>query len=356
MRIIKSLKIVLIFIFLLIQAANAESVWTKYGWQIFNMAGDARSIALGNSFGSGGNSYGDALWNPALDFSQISNEVIYGHQSRFAGIIQSDLIALPWEIKKQPLGVILLHESIDHIPNTTNALTDWGLDGVPETGDFGEGNGIIDEGERIDADKIKYFHQSQSAIHISTSWNVKDWRFGVAVKTLFHKLGNNSSTGIGFDIGIIRPLWTGSQIGASIIDATTSWQVWDNGTVERFAPRISIGMQQAINFNELPLGFIVYTDLLLNTSGRSLSDDFHVGNFGGNFKIGMEFHYDNLIYTRFGRNQTGVFSTGIGLDLKKISLNYAAQFENSQFNFGKSHFISFSIDMDWLVALYHNWK
>lgn len=356
MKIEKSLKIGLLSTALLIQGVYAESVWTKYGWQIFNMAGDARSVALGNSFGSGGNSRGDALWNPALDFSQINNEIIYGHQSRFAGIIQNDLFALPLEIKDQPLGIILLHESIDHIPNTTNALTDWGLDGVPETGDFGEGNGIIDEGDRIDADKIKYFRQSQYAIHISSSWNVKDWRFGVAVKTLFHKLGDNSSTGVGFDIGVLRSLWTGAQLGASIIDATTSWQVWDNGTVEKFAPRMSIGMQQSFDFSYLPLGFTVFTDMLVNTSGRSLSDDFHINNIGGNFKIGLELHYDNLIYTRFGRNQTGVFSTGIGLNLKKLSLNYALQFENSQLNIGKSHFMSFSIDVDWLVSLYNKLK
>ena len=119
---------------------------------------------------------------------------------------------------------------------------------------------------------------------------------------------------------------------------------------------MSIGMQQSFDFSYLPLGFTVFTDMLVNTSGRSLSDDFHINNIGGNFKIGLELHYDNLIYTRFGRNQTGVFSTGIGLNLKKLSLNYALQFENSQLNIGKSHFMSFSIDVDWLVSLYNKLK
>ena len=47
-----------------------------------------------------------------------------------------------------------MRESIGDIPDTRNALLDYGLDGMPNTGDIGENNGILDDGERLDQKKL----------------------------------------------------------------------------------------------------------------------------------------------------------------------------------------------------------
>ena len=72
----------------------------------------------------------------------------------------------------------MLHESIDRIPDTRDMLLDFGLDGIPGTGDVGEGNGQVDEGERLDKDKLSYFSQKQTGVYLSTSWKSKSNSYG----------------------------------------------------------------------------------------------------------------------------------------------------------------------------------
>lgn len=110
----------------------AQSGWTKYGWQIYDNAGDARSIAMGNTMVSDSRVI-SALWNPAISGSENYRNFTYGHQSRFAGIIQSDLISFPFNTKNdRSFNIIFLCESVGKIPNTQNLLLDWGVGWCPK--------------------------------------------------------------------------------------------------------------------------------------------------------------------------------------------------------------------------------
>ena len=166
---------------------TAESIWVKYGWEIMDNGGDARALALGNTLTADGSSPISVLWNPAHQTHQQTLPLIYGHQNRFAGLVSSDVLVFPLKTKMTiPLGLVILREGVSRIPDTRNLLLDWGADGMPGTMDFGEGNGVIDEGERLNLKDIKYFNQSQWAIHLSTSRNYKQFTIGVAVKGVLH--------------------------------------------------------------------------------------------------------------------------------------------------------------------------
>ena len=209
----------------------ADTDWQKYGWQIYQNAGDARSIAMGNT-AIADDSGISVLWNPAISTSDNYNNFTYGHQSRFAGIIQSDLISFPFNSKKnRAYNVLLLHESISKIPNTQNILLDWGLDGVPNTGDIGENNGYLDDGERLDNEDISYFNQHQIGIQLSNQFTFNRFQLGIAVKSLFHSLGDNFGTGIGLDIGVQRSFWGNSNIGASVYNLIPGMVVWASGYI-----------------------------------------------------------------------------------------------------------------------------
>ncbi|MCH7613011.1 MAG: hypothetical protein IIB45_06590, partial [Candidatus Marinimicrobia bacterium] len=67
------------------------------------------------------------------------------------------------------------------------------------------------EGNKIEF--VYYFRQSQWGIHLSTTWQVKKWNVGVAVKGLFHSLAEHYATGIGMDIGASTSFWKGNTIG-----------------------------------------------------------------------------------------------------------------------------------------------
>ena len=341
-----------IYIFIILVISNllyAESDWRKYGWQIYQNAGDARSIAMGNAAIADDRGI-SALWNPAIRIGENYRNLTYGHQSRFAGIIQSDFISFPFNTKNDRIfNILLLHESVSKIPNTQDLLLDWGLDGVPNTGDIGENNGYLDEGERLNNDNISYLNQHQVGLTLSTQFLLYGFDFGIAVKSLFHTLGDHFGSGIGLDIGMMKSFWNNSYIGVSIHNLIPGMIVWDSGYTELSKPLILVGISQVVSLPKIPIELIMLSDVNLNVSDQSLSDDFHLGSTGGNYSIGTEISYNKKVSVRLGRNQNGFYCTGLGISWTNFELNYAYQLNSKSIDLGTNHAISFTLNPKWFV-------
>ena len=233
------------------------------------------------------NHINSTLWNPAIIGIGNSSNFTYGHQSRFAGIVQSDFLSYPFYSKiGRSFNLIILHESVGKIPNTQDLLLDWGVDGVPNTGDFGENNGYLDEGERLDSDELSYFNQHQVGVQLNTNIEVYGFDIGIGIKSLFHSLGDNFGSGIGLDIGFIKSLKSRTNIGVSIRNLIPGMMVWDSGIVELTKPQLLTGVYQIIEINPLNIDITFLGDLIFNISDESLNDDFHFGGTGGNYRVG----------------------------------------------------------------------
>ncbi|MCJ7802478.1 MAG: hypothetical protein MUP82_09005 [Candidatus Marinimicrobia bacterium] len=348
-RVVTKYFVVTLIIVLISNLLYAESDWRKYGWQIYENAGDARSIALGNAAIADDRGI-SVLWNPAISTYENYRNFTYGHQSRFAGIIQSDLISFPFNIKNdRTFNVLLLHESVSKIPNTQNLLLDWGLDGTPNTGDIGENNGYLDEGERLDNEDIYYFNQHQVGLALSTQFLLYGFDFGIAVKGLFHLLGDRLGSGIGLDVGMTKSFWDNSNIGLSIHNLIPGMIVWDSGFTELSKPLILAGISQTVSLSKIPIELIILTDVIFNVSDQSISDDFHLGSTGGNWRVGVEISYNKKVSVRLGRNQYGFYSTGLGISWTNFELNYAYQLNSKSIDLGTNHVISFTLNPKWFV-------
>ncbi len=326
----------------------SQSYWVKYGWQAFNSAGDARILAMGGAAVTDFGTSVSPLFNPAASGKVGIHNLNYTHQSRLAGMINSDLLGFPIQNFSRPLNLIIIHEGIDQIPDTRNILLDFGLDGIPGTGDIGEGNGTLDEGERLDEDKLKYFSQRQLGLHLSTSWKKDNFELGIAVKSLFHSIGEHSGSGIGLDFGVLAVPWKNGRLGLTIRDITTSWQVWENGTIERFKPTVIAGLSQKYRFENMPLTVSGMVNIYLDGNGKSLDDDIHLGDNGANYLLGFNGVYDNKIALRLGRNAIGSTTGGIGLSWDNLSLDYAFLNEPSGSGLGASHMVSLAVNSNWI--------
>jgi len=337
-----------LILFLLLNILFAEADWRKYGWQIYDNAGDARSIAMGNT--SVADDYGvSILWNPAINTSKKYRNFTYSHQSRFAGIIQSDLVSFSFNIKNNKnFNLVLLHESVSKIPNTQNLLLDWGLDGVPNTYDFGENNGYLDDGERLDNENVSYFNQNQLGVYLSTQFSLYGQNIGVAIKSLFHKLGENYGSGIGLDIGMTKQLRKNSNFGISIQNLIPGMLVWDSGSVELSKPSILLGSSHIVNVSKIPLKMMILYDFIFNIGDQSLSDDFHISSTGANWRIGSEIVYNNKVNVRFGRSKYGFYSAGLGIAWTNFEINYAYQLNSKSVELGTNHVISFTFNPKWI--------
>ena len=334
-----------LLLFLMLSSGFSQSYWVKYGWQAFNSAGDARILALGGAAVTDFGTSVSPLFNPAASGKVGIHNLNYTHQSRLAGMINSDLLGFPIQNFSRPLNLIIIYEGIDQIPDTRNILLDFGLDGVPGTGDIGEGNGTLDEG---DEDKLAYFSQRQLGLHLSTSWTKDAFEVGMAVKTLFHSIGEHSASGIGLDFGVLAVPWKNGRFGLTIRDITTSWQVWENGTVERFKPTAIGGLSHTHRFEDLPLTISGMVNIVWESGGKSIDDDIHLDNHGANYRLGLNGVYDNKIALRLGRNAIGSTTGGIGLSWENMSLDYAFLDEPSGSGLGVSHMVSLAVNSKWI--------
>jgi len=330
---------------------KSETYWVRHGWQLFKSSGDARILSLGGAASTDFGTTISPLFNPASSINLAVQNLSYTHQNRFAGIINSDLIGFVNKSDEKGINLIIMHESIDKIPDTRKLLLDYGYDGIPGTGDIGENNGILDDGERLDNEKIKYINQNQLGIHLSTAWLINRINIGLALKILNHSIGNKHGHGIGFDIGMLMDTWKNGNIALVIKDFTTSWHVWDSGNIERSKPLIVFGLSHSIDFDKYPLIIKGLADISFNANGKAINDDFNFGKLGGNINTGVNIIYDYKLALRVGRNIFGSISAGIGLSWDSISLDYALIPEPNQSNFGSTSMISLTVDTDWLQKL-----
>ena len=149
-------------------------------------------------------------------------------------------------------------------------------------------------------------------------------------------------------MGVITYPWENGRIGVTIRDVTTSWQVWDNGTVERFKPTVITGMAHSVKLTKSKLSFTGMANILWDTGGKTLDDDFSIGNYGGRVTFGLNTIYNNQLALRLGRNNLGTVTAGIGISWGNMSLDYAFLNEPSGSGLGTSHLISISVNSDWV--------
>ena len=222
-------KVYFFLIFSKILFGNVEFV--SFGWEAFDYITDARSSALGNSnIAYKFDSPGSSIINPNL-VNVDQKYISLTHQSRFAGLVNNDLIGFKFGRSNIPFNINVFYQSIGKIPDTREMLLDWGLDGQFGTNDTGEGNGILDEGERLDKNKLSFFSQSQIGIHNSFKKSFFNQELGLAFKILGKKLHKHSALGVGIDLGILKKYY-GINFAAVVKNFPSSGLVWDDGKIE----------------------------------------------------------------------------------------------------------------------------
>lgn len=317
----------------------AESVWIKYGNQVYQGAGDAKSIGLSGSEVASATGPLSILWNPARLFAEHENALVYAHQERFSGSVIFDVIAVDL---KQDLesrwSLVLIRDAVQDIPNTLDAL-------LYSTGS------LDDPSERIVASDVTYFNQVQWAGAVGFATTRWQWNVGGAAKLLMHQLGDHTGYGVGFDVGAYKSFMPNNTVGISLRDVSTSWIVWDSGTVERIAPRIVVGDVHVFPVEQANMEVKTMLTADLNLGGRSANDDFSVGNMGAHLRAGVEIDYKDSFHLRVGRNPVSRYSIGLGLGLPFGRLDYAFTPSPLGSILGTSHYLSLNVRLGYIDSL-----
>ncbi len=328
---------------------HAEINSVSHGWGLFNRVSDSRITSLSYStIAYQIESSGIALVNPALS-NKYDNKIGLTHQSRIAGMVNSELISFNKKISDSSrVSIALLYEGVSGIPDTRNALLDWGNDGVFGTYDPGENNGILDEGERLDANKISFFNQNQIGLFGAMSKPYKDWKLGFGMKLLIHTIDDHYAIGTGINLGAFRSFKNGTNIGVVLYDCPSSGVLWDNGNIELTHSSFSFGIHHLISSEkyQIEINPVYRLDILMKE--RTIDSRLLLDTFPIEFSGGIETIYKRKIFTRVGVYPSGTIATGLGIFWENMTIDYAYLIDNSISGIDKNHLITIRLSSDWI--------
>ena len=340
-------------IFILSKGASDINV-VSYGWEVFDRNADSRSLALAqSSVAYPIQNPGTILLNPALSLN-YNNMISLTHQSRMSGISNSELIGFDKYINDSSwVSMIMLYEGVDGIPDTRAALLDWGLDGVFGTFDVGEGNGTLDEGERLDVDNIRFFSQNIFGLYGAHSKIFNNWRIGIGLKLILHAIDREFGIGAGLDIGAFRSF---NNIGVGLImkNIPSSGLIWESGSVEVSVPSIHFGLHHRFIFSKYNLEINSMFKSSILSLDRTIDAELIAGVIPMEFSTGFEVMLKKKLFFRFGMFQRGAFASGIGLNWNDLIVDYAFLNDGSLNGIEKNHLLSLSISTERLKKYFSN--
>lgn len=317
------------------QYASAQNI-SKYAGEFLAIGVGARPQSLGAAFTAIADDGTAAYWNPAgigqLTFPQVS----LMHAEQFGGEINYDFasIIIPYR-QKTTFGFSIIRLGIDGIPDTRNAL----IDTV-------QANGRIDEGERLNLDKITYFSNTDFAFYFSFAHQKNPSTFfGANVKLIKRTIGDNAAWGVGFDAAVLMHLGERFTIGANLMDATSTIIVWDTGRKELISPTLKIGSAYKFIPEMVPVTFIPVIDADIRFENRRFAAQYHLGSVSIDMHYGMELQYKELTSIRIGYDDVKRLSFGFGAHIARIQVDYAFTSFDDFNELGNSHRISLSFNL-----------
>lgn len=283
--------------------ATAQVRAPKYSNEFLNIGVGGRALGLGNVQAALSGDATAGYWNPAglLDLPRRNNVALM-HSELFAGIVKNDYasFAMPLDTASA-FGVSLIRTGVDDIADTRNLVNEYGY---------------------INYDNIRLFSVADYALLVSyarKSRLLRGLRLGGNAKIIYRNVGEFANAyGFGIDAGaqLQRGKWRFGLMGR---DITTSFNAWVHNpeafretaaatgdsllvksSVEITLPRLVAGVARSFAFSE-KIGALLAADLDLTFDGERnvllgsglVSVDPH---------LGLELHYDRLVYLRAGMN------------------------------------------------------
>jgi hypothetical protein len=334
---IKTLAASLICIPLAVVAASSQGfVNAKYAGEFLGFGVGARSAALGGAGTGFSNDVTAGYFNPA-SLSQVNYlQLAVLHESRFAGQINYDYggIAVPLGAN-QTVALSAIRLGLDGIKDSRNALIDR------------NGNGRLDEDDRIDDSKIKLGGAADWAIMGSYARKVNDeLSWGGNLKVLHKSVLEHSAWGLGIDVSAMYRPVENLTLGATLNDATKSLLSWDTGNQEFIIPTLRLGAgykyQIIENHSIMPV-----VDGIFRFEGRHAATTANLGFASLDVAAGLEYSFKDKIYVRGGYTELKQLTVGAGIKLPKLNIDYA--FTNQaadQSGLGQTHRVSLMLTLE----------
>lgn len=337
MKYIKISVVVIAFLAIFSDISFAQGNGSKYAGEFLAIGVGGRPLGMGSAYVALVNDVTAGYWNPALLSKIYYPQFALMHDARFGNLVNYNYGAIGIPLgKNQSVGLSVIVNGIDDIPDTRNALIDL------------NGNGVLDPGERLDPDRITYFNSNDYAFYLTYSKKHSDkFSYGANFKVIRRSLAEESAWGLGFDIGLHYTPMERLMLGANIQDVTTTYLAWSTGKKENISPTAKIGGAYILDVPFLKGKIIPAVDFDMRFENRKTANNFfNVGAVSFDFHGGMEYTYNDLISIRGGYNEIGNLTLGAGIKLPKINIDYSfAKFDQDE-QLGNTHRISLTFTLE----------
>lgn len=282
----------------------------KYASEFMAIGVGGRALGLGGAYTAIANDVTAGYWNPAglskINYPQLS----LMHSEQFGSLVNYDYAAVAFPVgSNQGIGVSVIRLGVDAIPDTRGALIDE------------DGDGILDDNERLDKSKISYFNTADWAVYFTYSKKYSDrLSYGANIKLIRRDMSVGSATGVGFDVGIQFSPYENFLVGANLQDATTTFLAWNTGTNELISPTFKLGSAYLIE--ALGGRFIPVFDVDIRFENRRYASNLNLGPVSFDMHTGLEFDLKNIAALRIGYSDIGTTNFGAGIHLPKFDIDY----------------------------------
>ncbi len=322
------------------------SAQAKYAGELFEFPGDARSVAMGCTGVSSTHEAATGFYNPALVGWPHQPSLTLAHREQFGGVVSADLVAVSFQ-RSSDLAVHLglVRRGVDDIPDTRLADTN--------------GDGILEDDERLVPEKIRYFNQREWGILLSVARkNQTGWRWGASAKLVGQWLAGELGLGLGFDLGVWRAFGRSLSLGVMLQDVTTTQVHWSTGRWETTAPRVTTGLRWDFTLPLIRRAVTIEGELTSRLDGQRLERFVDLGpvNLGQVVlgpvsvmaSLGLELALNDNLRLRAGSATLYPFTLGAGLSFKAFSLDYAYVGDTQAGVFEPTHQLSINLFLETL--------